>query len=123
MACLPLALLPGRQMTITTPTRRSLTRTRRESVPRLRHGRAGPDGGAQGGHRAHTRLDTGILAWIAYGRPVAWGASYLMARSRTSQTPCMMEIARNVAAKLADDGVHARTVKRQRDTCRSSATS
>jgi replicative DNA helicase len=60
------------------------------------------------GEVGHARLDTGIPAIDRL-----WGGLwpgelyYLMARSRTGKTPCMMQIARNVAAKLAEEAVKA----------------
>lgn len=61
---------------------------------------------AQKGEVGHARLDTGIPALDRI-----WGGLwpgelyYLMARSRTGKTPCMMQIARNVAGKLAAEAI------------------
>jgi replicative DNA helicase len=64
-------------------------------------------GGTEGRGWAR-RLDTGIPAIDRL-----WGGLwpgelyYLMARSRTGKTPCMMQTARNVAARLADEAAKA----------------
>jgi replicative DNA helicase len=58
------------------------------------------------GESGHARLDTGIPAIDRL-----WGGLwpgelyYLMTRSRTGKTPCMMQIARNVAAQLAAEAI------------------